>query len=64
MYQRKTADEYQIQGRYCHGWEVVTIESTWKDAKCQLKTYRENTPELYRIVKKRVNLEMNEGGTK
>lgn len=54
MYKRKTEDEYHIEGHYCHGWETVTIESTWKEAKAQVKCYRENEPNAFRVVKKRV----------
>ena len=55
MYQRKTTDEYEIQGNYGYGFEMVTTEETWKAAREQLKCYRENEPEyIHRIVKKRV----------
>lgn len=60
MYQRKTTDEYQIQGYYDreYGWEEVCAEYTYRDAKTQLKCYNENEPEYpHRIVKKRVRKE-------
>jgi hypothetical protein len=53
-YQRKTTDEFEIQGDYGYGWEMVTVESTWLEAKEQIKCYRENQPAPYRIVRKRV----------
>lgn len=56
MYKRKTIDVYEIQGYYgeTYGYEVVTTEETYKDAKEQLKCYRENEPAIsFRIVKKR-----------
>jgi hypothetical protein len=54
-YQRKTTDEFEIQCNYeGYGWEMVTTETTWKDARDQIKCYRENQPAPYRIVKKRV----------
>lgn len=58
MYIRKTYDEYEVQGNYGQGWEMVTIEETYKEAKAQLKCYRENEPgTAHRIVKKRINKE-------
>ncbi len=53
-YIRKTIDEYEIQGNYGLGWECVTTEDTWKDAKAQVKCYRENESYSFRIRKKRV----------
>ena len=60
-YTRKTIDEYEIQGYYGnqYGWECVTIETTWREAKQQLKCYKENEPYQFRIVKKRVKKEVN-----
>lgn len=56
-YKRKTEDEYNIQGFYCGQWENVTTESTPKEAKDQLKCYRENEPNTaFRIKKERVRL--------
>jgi hypothetical protein len=57
MYQRKTADEYEIKGHYGHGFECVTTETTRQDAKAQIKCYRENEPgTCFIIVKKRVKI--------
>ena len=54
MYKRKTIDTYEVQGYYDSQYEMVTTEETWKDAKEQLKCYRENEPGIsFRIVKKR-----------
>jgi hypothetical protein len=55
-YVRKTRDEWEIQGDHGHGlgWELETTEMSWKEAKAQLKTYRENCPGVpFRAVKKR-----------
>ncbi len=42
-YTRKTADEFRIMGYYPpHGWEEVTAEDTYKEARARLKEYREN----------------------
>ena len=56
-YQRKTEDEYEIQGSYTCGWEMVTTETNRKDAKSQIEAYRVNEPGVpFRIVKKRVKI--------
>ena len=58
-YQRKTIDEYQIHGLYCHGWEEVTAEETLQAAREQLKCYRENERgTAFKIVKKRSKKEL------
>jgi hypothetical protein len=62
MYKRKTVDEYHIQGYYGnqYGYETVTTESNWKDAKEMLKCYRENEKGIpFRIKKVRVKKEEN-----
>lgn len=55
-YIRKTEDEYEIQSYTPQGgWELATIEVTRRDAREQLKCYRENEPgTAHRIVKKQV----------
>lgn len=47
MYQRKTADEYEILGNYGYGdgWEVVCSETTFVEARARLKEYNENEPQ-------------------
>jgi hypothetical protein len=57
MYQRKTTDEFEIQGNYGHGWECETAEATLKEAKAQAKCYRENVNYPIRIIKKRIKIE-------
>lgn len=39
---RKTRDYWAIEGYYAGGWEEVTEESTWREARQRLKEYREN----------------------
>jgi len=57
-YVRKTKDEYEIQGNYGYGWDVLCTEETWREAKAQLRCYEENELQyLHRIVKRRVKLE-------
>lgn len=56
-YQRKTKDEYEVQQCIYGEWSMVTTEDTFKDAKVQAKSYRENQSEYpVRIVKIRVKL--------
>lgn len=62
MYKRKTKDVYKLMCNfgYGDGWEEILEEDTYKAAKEQLKTYRENQPEFsYKIIKKRVKAEEN-----
>jgi hypothetical protein len=56
MYIRKTEDEFEIQSWSPQsGWELATTETSRKDAREQVKCYRENEPHIaHRIVKKRV----------
>ena len=62
MYKRKTIDVYEIQGYYDsqYGYEMVTTEDNFKDAKIQLKCYRDNESVPFRIVKKREKIESKE----
>lgn len=54
---RKTTDEFEIQGFYCGSWEMVTTETTRKDAKQRLKEYRTNEPKTsFRSVHKLVKI--------
>lgn len=59
-YQRKTRDYWSIQ-QYTgsqYGWEEVTAEETYQDAKVNARLYRENQPEYpVRIRLKRERLE-------
>jgi hypothetical protein len=50
-------DEYQIHQHTAEGWEEVSAYQTRKEAKADLKAYRENQPEYaVKIVKKRIKL--------
>lgn len=54
-YVRKTVDEYVVFGNYGYGWDEVTSEPTYGEAKKRLMEYRENEPRhLHKIVKRRV----------
>ena len=55
-YGRKTTDEYEILANYGYGYgyEVVTTETTLKEAKQRAREYRENdTAALDIKIKKR-----------
>lgn len=55
MYQRKTHDEWTIQGNYGQGWEDVCSYDNRIDAKADYKAYRENEPQYqHRLIKRRV----------
>ena len=57
MYTRKTKDIYILMSNYGYGWEEELIEDTYKEAKEQLITYRENVKNAqYKIVKKRIKI--------
>ena len=43
-YIRKTHTEWDVQGNYGHGWEDVTTEETYREARARLREYRENEP--------------------
>lgn len=58
-YIRKTYDEYELQANYGygHGYECISTETTFRAAREQRKTYRDNGDHApMRIVCKRVKL--------
>lgn len=57
MRQRKTEDEWTIQGNYCNGngWEDLCCETSWKDARNNVRLYRQEEPGVvFRVKRKRV----------
>jgi hypothetical protein len=50
-YKRKTIDCYAIEGNNGYGWDIECNCEDYKDAKEQLKTYRENVDYPVRIKK-------------
>lgn len=57
-YIRTTRDEYDVEGHYGYGWEVVTCEDTRTEARARLREYRENEPGTpFRVVKHRAKLD-------
>jgi hypothetical protein len=55
-YIRKTRDEFHIEGDYGKGWEMVTVEITYKEARDQLRCYNMNEPYPHRIRKRRIKI--------
>jgi hypothetical protein len=41
-----------IQGYY-QGWEDLSAYELWREAKIDLKAYRENQPGIYRLIQRR-----------
>jgi hypothetical protein len=48
-----TGYEYEIQGNYGYGWDLLTTEATLSEARTQLSTYRLNEAVPLRIKKVR-----------
>lgn len=58
MYKRKTVDCYAIESFYeGYGWSIECNCEDLKDAKVQLKTYRENVSYPVRIKKWREKIQ-------
>lgn len=53
-YQRKTRDEWELQGHYGCGWECLTTDDTRAGIRQTLREYRENEGGNYRVIKRRV----------
>jgi len=59
-YVRKTRDVWDIEQNfgYGDGWEVVTTETSFREARDRRREYRENQPEYpVRIRKRRERIE-------
>jgi hypothetical protein len=52
---RKTKDVFaKVRGNYGHGWECVTAENTYSEARQRLREYNENEPQYpHKIVRTR-----------
>lgn len=42
-----------LQGDYGRGWEDLTAETTWREARARAREYRENEGGTYRTIKRR-----------
>lgn len=51
--QPKTETLHVVQGNYGHGWEDLTASAEYKEARADLKAYRENDPAPTRLIKRR-----------
>lgn len=63
MYHRKTRDVWHILVNYGHGdgWEHECTEMSWREARDQLRTYRENVPGVaIKARRKRERIDENE----
>ena len=51
--QRKTRDVWEVQGLYpgACGWECVTTEDTYREARARLREYRNNEPQYAHRVR-------------
>ena len=61
-YQRKTRDEWQILVNYGYGdgWEHEVSEDSYREARDQVRTYRENCPYPVKMRCKRVPIEQSQ----
>jgi spermidine/putrescine-binding protein len=57
MYKRKTKDVYIIMANYGYGWEEETQADNYKEAKQNLKDYRENGSGQYYLKTKREKIQ-------
>lgn len=44
---------YVVQGNYGYGWEDLTQSESWREARDDLKAYRQNDPHPHRIIERR-----------
>jgi hypothetical protein len=44
---------YVLQGHYSYGWEDLTASESRKEIRQDLKDYRNNAPNSYRIIYRR-----------
>lgn len=51
--QPKTELVYIVQGNYGHGWEDLTASTDYKEARDNLRDYRQNEPGPHRLIKRR-----------
>lgn len=52
-YKRKTCDRWDLMSNYGYGWECECSSYTYKEAKDDLRAYRENGGGSYRLEKHR-----------
>lgn len=52
----KTELLYVVQGNYGHGWEDLTASTDCKEARANLRDYRQNDPAPTRLIKRRAKI--------
>lgn len=63
-YKRKTRDVWEVRGNYGHGhgFECVTAETDYAEARARLREYRDNEPGVpFRLVCVRERIETAAG---
>ena len=50
-YTRKTRDIWEVQGNYGQGWECVTAEEKFSEARARIREYCENEPQYPHRIK-------------
>jgi hypothetical protein len=50
----KTVQVYIVQGHYGQGWEDLTECDSYKEARDDLKAYRDNDPAPTRLITRRI----------
>lgn len=57
---RKTRDVIDVRGDYGQGYETVTAETSWSEARARLREYRENEPGIaFKLVPVRERIEVS-----
>jgi len=51
---KEKTNEFVVQGYYGSGWEDLCAATTRKEAREDIKAYRENAPGCYRLIVRRV----------
>ncbi len=55
MRERKTEDEWIVQGNYGYGWEDLTAEASEREGRERLHEYQDNEKHAqHRLIKRRV----------
>jgi hypothetical protein len=45
--------EIILQGNYGYGWDDLTAHDTRREARAEMRVYRDNQPGAYRIIERR-----------
>lgn len=61
MRERKTTDEWTLQGHYGQGWEDLCTSDSRREIRADLRSYEENEGGRYRIICRRILKSLPEG---